>query len=121
MSLGLLLVEEDDLLARAMVRFLRKRYEVHRVQAVSEAQSLLRAGALYDLLVCDADGALEPVLAFLRSCETEQAALLRFVFGGGLFGARAAKLSVHSDQLFHAPFSMDELDRSVERIRRSRA
>ncbi len=76
----LLLVEDSDLVARAVVRVLRRDFEVLRADDGEAAREILAApGAAFDLILSDVTMPRLDGLGLLRWIQTERPELLRRV------------------------------------------
>lgn len=118
-SARVLVVDDEPLLARAIVLILRGQHEVVVVHSVAEAESRLRSDGPFDAVLCDMmlpDRLGMDLFEDVEARDPEQAR--RFVFlTGGVTDARVAEFLQRVDNpRLSKPFMPAELRTVVEAI-----
>ena len=119
---SILLVDDSELILRAMTRLLGADYALTTAGCGQEALERVRAGARFDVIICDVAMPRMTGVAFYRALERdypEQAA--RFLFATG--GAETMRspdflLDTHVRVLLK-PFGATQLRASIEAVRTS--
>jgi len=121
---SILLIDDEIMVLRAFTRALKKRHAIRTAASGEEALELLRAGAAFDVIVCDL---MMPGIDGIRLFEEVEAfapeILPRFIFcSGGAFTPRArafcARLEV---PVLEKPLTTANLEQAIqEALRRAR-
>ena len=113
-----LLVDDDPLVGRALVRSLAG-WQVTRVERVAEALARLQAGHRYDAVVCDLmmpDQTGMDLDAALRRGWPELARRTVFLTGGAFTEQARAFVDAHADRVLEKPVSGKELRARIQAV-----
>jgi signal transduction histidine kinase len=108
----LLIVDDEVMFAKAVARSLASEHDVELATSAGEALALVRAGARFDVIVCDL---MMPQMtgmelhAELARLAPEQAAGIVFVTGGAFTAGARAFLDAVPNQRIEKPFESQQL------------
>jgi CheY-like chemotaxis protein len=113
-----LIVDDDEFVARGMKRLLRA-YDVVCVPTVDDALGVLEASSDFDAVVCDLTMPLATgvdLYAHAQARWPELAARFLFVTGGATTGETAVFLAEHQDRVVYKPVDGKLLRRRVAEV-----
>jgi PAS domain S-box-containing protein len=114
----ILIVDDEDLIRRALARMLGREHEVVAVESGEQARALLRTDAGFDVVLCDL---MMPEMtgmelhALLAKTDPVLAARVIFISGGAFTPPAAEYLSSVENTLVEKPFNLAELSALVTR------
>jgi PAS domain S-box-containing protein len=115
----ILVIDDEELLAQAIRRFLSSDHEVTAVFSAGAALDLIRRGERYDVILCDL---MMPQItgmelhAELQRTQPEQAANVVFLTGGAFTPAAREFLDEVPNRRLEKPFDLKELRRLVNEL-----
>jgi PAS domain S-box-containing protein len=115
----LLLIDAEPAVGTSVRRLLQEAHEVHSVQDVRMALSLLSRGERYDAILCDVVLPGMSGVDLLRELEQREPGLARrtgFMTSGALSMPSRELISSYSGELLEKPFEPERLRRFVQRL-----
>jgi CheY-like chemotaxis protein len=117
--LALLVVDDEPLITRSLVRLLSPRHDVQAVHDVDAALRVLSSGAAIDAILCDLvmpDRTGIELYAELRTRGSELSERIVFLTGGGLTPALSSFLRGFPSRILHKPCEPSEIEVMLERV-----
>jgi two-component system, cell cycle sensor histidine kinase and response regulator CckA len=114
--LTVLLVDDNELVARALARVLSPHHNVIGVAGVSEAIGLFEQGQTFDVVVCDVmmpERTAVDLYRYLKKTAPALAERVLFVTGGAGTAELQEFLDGFPGRVLEKPFDLDELERAI--------
>lgn len=120
-SADVLVVDDEELLARAIARVLRPFHRVQTVSSATEAVTLLKSGRAFDVILCDLMMPGMSGMAFHQWLQTERpidAGRVLFLSGGAFTPETHAFVQRMGARILGKPFDSAQLLRAVDEAAR---
>lgn len=115
----LLVVDDEPLNCVALVRMLKRRFDVATAHSGHEAMALLEEDDHFDAIVCDLvmpDGSGMDVFAWAEDNRPELARRMLFMSGGAVNDETHRFIERQKDRVFRKPYTVADLQAGVERV-----
>lgn len=116
-----LIVDDEDLIVRSLVRTLGREHDVVAVTAAAEALALVTAGASFDVILCDIimpEMTGMDLYVALKGTAPHQADRMIFLTGGAFTANARAFLADTPNVILEKPFSPSQLREEIQRFLR---